>query len=193
MTAVTPTERRATLAGAANPAPAGRGRVLPLLFPFLLVAAALVVDGLLFYRADRVPTAVPVGSALALLILLTLKNFWGRRLLAAACCLLAGAALAAVYLTPLRATQIQAVHTARFLAKAPAYRAEAARAPVDAETGRRYREWRWETQPVASTTLVYDESDALARRVKPHQGKLAEADQVYPVAPHFYVVVGYAL
>ncbi|AVR97448.1 hypothetical protein [Pseudoduganella armeniaca] len=193
MTAATPTERRATLASAVNPAQGGRGRVLPLLFPFLLVVAALVVDGLLFYRADRVPTAVPVGIALALLILLMLKHFWGRRLLAAACCLLAGATLAAVYLTPLRATQIQAVHTARFLAKAPAYRAEAARAPLDAETGRRYREWRWETQPVASTTLIYDESDALARRVKPHQGQLAEADQVYPVAPHFYVVVGYAL
>lgn len=193
MTAATPTERRATPAtGTAQPAGA-TVRVLPLLFPFLLAVAALIVDGLLFYRADRVPTAVPVGIALALLILLTLKHFWSRRLAAAACCLLAGAALAAVYLTPLRATQIQAVHTVRFLAKAPAYRAEAARAPIDAETGRRYREWRWETQAVASTTLVYDESDALARRIKPHQGKLAEADQVYPVAPHFYVVVGYAL
>ncbi|WEF33953.1 hypothetical protein [Pseudoduganella chitinolytica] len=74
MTAATPTERRATQA--TGTAQAQRARVLPLLFPFLLVVAALVVDGLLFYRANRVPTAVPIGIALALLILLTLKYFW---------------------------------------------------------------------------------------------------------------------
>jgi len=172
---------------------APRSGALRCLLPFVLLFVALVVDGLLFYRAERVATAVPVGVALALIVLLTLRNFWQRRYLAAACSVLAALLLTAVYLTPLRAAQIQAVHTTRFLLKAPAYRAEAARAPIDAETGRRYREWRWETQPVASTTLVFDESDALARRVKPHQGKLAEADQVYAVAPHFYVVVGYAL
>lgn len=188
MPAATPSDSRADTRRASRPS-----GLLRVLLPFLLVVVALLVDGLLFYRADRVPTAVPVGIALALIVLLALKNFWGRRYLAAACSVLAGLVLAGVYLTPMRAAQIQAVHTTRFLLKAPAYRAEAARAPIDAETGRRYREWRWETQPIASTTLVFDESDALARRVKPHQGKLADADQVYPVAPHFYVVVGYAL
>jgi len=188
MPAATPSDSRADTRRATRPS-----GLLRVLLPFLLVIVALLVDGLLFYRADRVPTAVPVGIALALIVLLALKNFWGRRYLAAACSVLAGVVLAGVYLTPMRAAQIQAVHTTRFLLKAPAYRAEAARAPIDAETGRRYREWRWETQPIASTTLVFDESDALARRVKPHQGKLADADQVYPVAPHFYVVVGYAL
>lgn len=188
MPAATPSDGRADARRASRPS-----GMLRVLLPFLLVVAALLVDGMLFYRADRVPTAVPVGVALALIVLLALKNFWSRRYLAAACSVLAGLALAAVYLTPMRAAQIQAVHTTRFLLKAPAYRAEAARAPIDAETGRRYREWRWETQPIASTTLIYDESDTLARRIKPRQGRLADADQVYPVAPHFYVVVGYAL
>ncbi len=173
-----------------DPAPPSR---LRLLLPFLLVLFVLLLDGLLFYRAQRIPTAVPVGIALALLALLALKNFWQRLFLPAACCVLAALMLAAVFVTPLRATQIHAIHTVRFLSNAPAYRAEAARAPIDGETGHRLREWQWETQPVASTSLVYDESDALARRVKPHQGPLAPADQVYPVAPHFYVVVSYAL